>query len=1361
MKRLVLIAPEEIEPVEGQYEDQSSFLKLTSHSEGPEISVLKPGTELISGAKLSIRPFNGHPGGRLNRLSPGGLSTRRSLIPYEFGYSFEEEPGDLDWVGLSELGVRKFMRFTFEDPTESGVNGTKYLNLRVFSFNGELFMLVESKISFGFEYAMVPKLLKYNEAAKQFELFHVFQDPVYLSELSSQFKQEGSPDYFVFNGRLHVGYRKISKESQQNEICIWQADENWRWRKTATVPIVNSFQSPEVDRFRIRFATSPDSVMFVYYAIVSENRIPTSAVEKHDLRSYISHDGVNFRTRINNFDNIIVDDEDKLFAIKGSMNMAYMFIPEFEGIGDRSFYSGFNEKFALYYDRQMASFVILKSGDPGKEGNDTWLMGAKTSDGDYSNWENCVLFDLSLKHTNLAPDEPEIDRREPSSNQLLDQSTYLIRIKDLDVVETVHGCVLACLCEEYNGVDSRNGMVVTEFEFIPVEQIESGSVTFHYRVGSKSHPDWSFVVRHFDPDATAPVCGGSYSTKSVNKFGEVSLGTWRGQVVSLVRSDFQPRIVLYNQWQNIRERSSYQFAYSATFGPVSRFTFVQAPGGTYIPAQFKYNFPAAAGGLFVANSGDVIVPDLLSLYGDTKYSKVELKVRFKLAVVGGSNAEVIALRVEADDRHLELKMSLEVGEIFFFSDVGAGSVFYESIAVAVTDWSTPYEFIVALKKEKVKVYYRQEDEVNFTFVGETEPPTSAGFLGISYLIVGATGGANAVDVYDLQVSTYGHTHRGVFVDRTLFNSNELSPSQAPFLPTADIPIELVDGSVIRIRGGQETRHDLSYTYEQIGLRGLNSVRNLVDDVSDRLFDMTHAHSLEDYCHCYEVRSVAAEDVTKGVQVIFRKAPQAWGAFSLINIFGVHCFDLITGIHNGTEWSEVVSLGSYKVVRKELTVTEVIGGAIIVDDIFDQGQIVGYCLMKYRLPTEGLPLGTYVDTFKVVRNFAKVIVLDKPVGDSEGYEFHLFMTSASYQLPSAALMTAHTVTHVGLKMYGVPGSDLIGLGEFIVGEAIDLAPYANTMEATMSDSVTVNTGEYGLTFNKGQTYRPAVESFKIAASTQGGMMNLTHFLQHAHRKEKLMALVEQRSNGSNWTWPVTKGDISYGSMDYKQDIEVNLMAQNYFARPNRKVTYEKPTLSLIYVKEFTTGVPINITASSIDPAGGLLTYKWFVNEVEIPGATTSSLMYPINTSIDSQSFKCIVTSSVSGLSSVAYAYVYRSEYPYPGEPDLVLPVGSATGAAFDIEITYPGLAGSILPNYFLGNLTVRADISGDVTQFLLVNSGATGIGNQVYSVNISGPSSLVNFTLDIFGGGPDPVTIIVIYEDVFGSIIETSFLMSNP
>lgn len=1376
MRYLTLVVPEKLSVENTSTGNSPENVKLTSHSEGPEVSFIRKGEDASTGAPLSIYPTSGVPGGIFNRSRQGGLTTRKAFSPYKFAHSFESTPTNDDFYGVTELGVRKFLRSNFDDPTTTNTRGQGYQSGRVFSFEGDMFYLCEARISLGTNYATVPKLFKYNQASDLFEFSHLFEDPVSIyRQISGANNQKGSPDYFIFKGLLHIGYRVINKDSRRNEVVIWQRSDEGRWRRIASVPISNSFDNLEVTSLRVRFATSPDAIMLVYYSLDRFLRTGSIPRERHDMRSYVSYDGVNFASKSKAFETVTIDENNNFLSGTNITNMAYHFIPRQEYNGDYSYLVGFNVNFALYYDRTLASFVILKSGDPaGKpniitgittpNGNDSWLMGIKTLEGDYLTWENCVNFEIKPSNTGVLPDEDGIEYGQPETNSELDPWTYRMRIIDIDVVEGPSTNVMAVTWREFNGNDKRSGVCLNEFEFISVEQIESGSEDYHYNVGSKAHPEWSFLTRRFDPDACGLSCGGTYSVNPVNGPANVSIGKWRGQVVVTAILNFNVTFTLFSQWQNVSESSGYQFSYSAAHGPVGRFSHVDEIGGTYSTPNRYYTFPAASGGLFMANSGDVVTPDLLNLNTPSQMSRLEMKSRFSLSVVSGSNAEVFRVLLKSQLENVIVKLSLEIGQIFVFHNIGAGDVFNVAWNVPVTDWSSPHEFIFGAFGSTVWLYYRQVGTDKFFLAGEVTLPTTGISLGASSFFIGALGGTSNVVVYDVQVGTYNRAHRATFSQSTRFSSAELSnrnPSgpNSPTIEADDLPVELMDGSLVSLRGVPHQANQV-FKYEFVSSVTSNTPISLVDGISDRLFDFTSGHSSSDHCHCYVSSDVEPNDQTYGYQLLFSKDPRQFDAFSLINAFGFHCFDLVIGEHDGTEWSSVLGQARYKLTRKELSVVSFTGSAFVTEDIFDQGQIVGYCVMKYSTISK-----SYEDTYQVRRNFQKLVVLDRDIVALESHhELHLFFTSATYQLPEDLIAVSHLAKNVGVKIYGVPSAELIGLGEFILGQSFDLSEFAHALSASMEGDVTITTGEYGLSFNKGQTYRPAIETFALATSVKRGGMELVNMLRQVQRDELLMALVEQRSNGSNWTWPVVKGNVSYGSMDYLQEIQVNFTAQNYFAKKILKETYEPPTLVLSHAEKFVIGIPVAITATATDPAGGTLSYEWFVSGVKV-AETGSVLNLTVTDYKTVETVRCFVRSSVSNLGVARFGYLFRSELPNVTGVSFSGPAGDALtiNVPDGITVSLDTSGGSFGSNYISSKLGFYEDtgqidpatgepvyVKSFAIDFALdITFTSSVIGSPLDSeVELRFYSSDVDVDIELTSD-PGLTHIIMVYEDDFG------------
>lgn len=1366
MKRLSIIAPQQIEVLETDFQKAATSVFVNSTSD-LDFEVLRQGDSILP--HVHIMKHTGRVGGDLARPVPP-IVPRRVVEPFAFSISKEADPQPEDWYGTTIPCVRDFKRISFSDPTDTREDGRHLQNARLFEFNGSLYYLAEARQRVGSEISMVVKLFRYDEASLEMELVYLFPEPVsFASYLGVSIPTaKGSPDWFVFNNKLHVGYRVIDHSENRNQISIWRAESgDSNWKRITYFPIEDSFETPHVGDLRIRFAASTEAVMCVYYAKITEG-----GRERHDMRSFYSSDSYSFSTISRNYKNAKIVDGGVISPNRSVTNMAYYFVPEFK-IG--SDYVNFSVKFALYYDKRMASFVVIKGGDPGYTEfkdvlpNNSYIMGIKTSDTSYLSWEPVMAHELIGSETGMMPDHESIDQYNPNSNIDLPDD-YKQLVTDVDIVPGDRVNTMILSTEELNPDGyKRYGTALVEFAFIHTDQIETITAPRVYSHGGQVNKEWGFVISPVDPDTTGITCGASYTARSFERFATdgfyINLARWRGNLVSLPKHNTASRTLVYfNRWQNlIREKSHYCFAYSASLGSPDLYPFIKLNTATYEESDARVLCNVSEY-LSIENSGEVILPSIVEKTKVRLLDRMAIKARIKFKTFTNQPARVCEFAIKNEDSEgFRVQIGVATNNLTVLWDTGAG---FSNVASfpASQIWTNTAEIVFGISNQRIWVAAKNETDMGLSYIGET-PLGLLTSVASAYFRVGSMSGSiSGVYVNDIQVTTYKQSSKYIFEGTNYLelgyyppvdNDNYLSMTSR--VDSTSEPIQLWDGSLVRLKGAIQNRTAITYVNQ--GSRDLNNPDNLTDLLSDTLFDFTNIQPQktigDDYCHCYKETDGGVNDSDIGFQVVLSKEMMSFDAFSFINIYGVHCFELIIGDYSNGVWSNHSSV-KYKVTRVELDVTtNVYDNLIEVTNEFHQGQLIGYNILKYKKSSK-----TYVDSLKVVRNFDGFVFVNKPAilggDDPSDFEYHLMMTAVSYQVPPDLVDVSYRYKNIGFKFYGVSSTDLTGIGEIVVGNLFQLVDYANSMETEMTDTTKLNDGDFGLSFSASNQYRPAIESWVIEMNTAGGDNNLKDVLTNIRNKDRVFVLVEQQSDGANISWPVHQGLVVFGSQDYEQRVELTLEGQNYFARATRSEEFLPPTLLLTYPFSVYDDNPFNIVATATDPEGGVLTYNWKGTFSEAPNSG-DTFPYSMPDGSISDVITCEVISSASGLKTIKSASIIRASLP-PIDRSVITvtenPVVTGGSATVILEIDHymtPDLSQpmpDISPNTVWVKMSVKHNASPFIDYSGSQPAGAKLGYNTTRQYNISDGS--YSTTIEIIGI-VEPVTMELEFEDILGSL----------
>lgn len=397
MRYISLVMPADMEVVSEDYGPEAVSLVRIDGESQYEIYQSGDSPVLGDGEVLTIMAEKGNIGGNPRTRRASGRSGE--AMPSQFSDSLkvryavgdeESEPGPLDFLGQSYRGIKEYrsLKVLREDGLGYKFISGSYMDRTLLSYNGSLFLILEGDFDGA---GHVTRLYKRNndgdfEFRHEFDSINPIYDPAY-----KEFWRHGA-HWTIHNGSLYVVQRYSGFEGVSLKVWKCSDSEGDGWALVSETPVLGA-ESGMADRFRVRIA-SGSGVLLIAIGI-SGLRFNGYDEDYHkDYRHFTSvDDGVTF-----------TDQSRRVVAgltVNSSTSMG-SFSSFFRGVGSLSAdpilgdYANSEPNFALYYDKSMSSFVIMKNGDNRFRtdgfgiSSDSRLVALKTTDGDIGFWEKCL-----------------------------------------------------------------------------------------------------------------------------------------------------------------------------------------------------------------------------------------------------------------------------------------------------------------------------------------------------------------------------------------------------------------------------------------------------------------------------------------------------------------------------------------------------------------------------------------------------------------------------------------------------------------------------------------------------------------------------------------------------------------------------------------------------------------------------------------------------------------------------------------------------------------------------------------------------------------------------------------------------------
>jgi hypothetical protein len=425
----------------GDFEEGDFTIALESGDYVFNVKPLRRGIELIqSNSKISFAFKTGENiGGHhyvARRPSSDGLMPREFFKPFEFAFSYDSVAGDFTsykkLLGQSEKDVIEYKKINIFN------EATSPPNTRVFSWNGNLY-LIGTAVGSSFA-GTVPcvNLYRWNNSSEGFEKIHVFYaDSIgYVHE---------SCDYVIHNDDLFITFF-----SDVNKITCYKAKDllasSWEKVSTTEIPLnAECWSSPEF-RYRIRAASDSFAVNIV--AMFGWRRdYEDKSYQEAEFIQLISLDNCLSFSYGNDSSNFLINSSYLGETYQRQNKNVLGLFTVVRSASPPENLAPFNVNFDMYYEKKIGTFVIMKSG----EGDDVdidniyipqqishrlpnkcYLVGIKNLNGNYFIWESCLK--LPLDYNISVPDlsnynqtwSPVFEERFEDANSLYYKEGILI-----------------------------------------------------------------------------------------------------------------------------------------------------------------------------------------------------------------------------------------------------------------------------------------------------------------------------------------------------------------------------------------------------------------------------------------------------------------------------------------------------------------------------------------------------------------------------------------------------------------------------------------------------------------------------------------------------------------------------------------------------------------------------------------------------------------------------------------------------------------------------------------------------------------------------------------------------------------------
>lgn len=1139
-----------------------------------------------------------------NSLIPGGAMPRTFTEPFRFKYRMG--PGEL--VGQSNKGVVEYDTIRIDSGDLNRVH-----NSRFFSFNNALHFVADYEYNSGI---VVVRVYRLDDSNGVFELVKEFSD----IKVDTTGEVRGRPDACVLEGTLVVCYRSVIRGadvSDRYEMVHASTEDGAEWA-THTTPIGGRVLT-EVSGgdWRLRVAAGGGAICATYMArepvettieTLDGGGQPTQTnvvIFKKDIRTFTSYDygkgfsrnegGYSAFARVEN-DSRYVEDETftglpSYFRPSGGSNLT-------DPDDLTSFTDEFNVRFGLYYDEAMGSFVIMKSGDPsdaidnqprfaGAEGDGPefaddgakcglHLMAIKTIDGDFSRWEQCLDFRLTVENTfGMLPKDGAqgIDHFSFWGEGGGRNDSFL----DIDI-ETSGPINTASLVLESGNFDNPKTCHF-EFRFIDSVKIPINPKAPPLGVGTKWHDRYAFCMAPLNPYISGPMAiGDSINASALTEVGTPSLCRFRHQLVARINSRCYGR---FGPLTTIGERNQYPMNYCKEVCSLEDFVFSISSNNASPNVPWEEVGTSGAWNKFKMNlDGDYLYASWPNFSGEPGAPRGGPRCRFTLQLLdsdgesldsdpansgsksyysifqSGTDVDGVTLQLHTVDGKLRLLKDLNTVHTTEAIDFSQGPIeimigaFSNNVAPPGSELISPTVYFHWRHKGG-----EWQDSFFSGFADLNMPNLKLGCVGIEQQDVQYTIGIGDVQAGDpgffetlypegVRLLGPGETGDRMFYDTT------------PMIETYENRLELNDGSEVEVYGrGYPQWWESNFSLNNSS--GQNRLDNIVDGLADSIYEFTRLY-----------------DSLEGFVIELMNPNQDYvDTFSFINIHGV------SEIEIGNETYEVPA-ESLGVDAVEPSYPE----KVYVEEELVVGELVGKSLM-----VKDLQSGEYLDHYFIIENTDGSVALDREFAhqqDMDGKQAFVMRDAFSVEVDGSIDESFE------VNLWGPSQVSIRCLGQVMAGRLIDLSDSIDGMQRSTITNFELIESDFGRAYPEMLGRGNVFTSVELSAATLSPYYyhKMFYAINDLYESQKPFALISRGTNEST-DMAVMSDSWSFGPDDMFKEVSVSMICQDW--HPMDKLGYPSMIEASIQIGDSTHGVgeEIFFTAYAVDLSGYDLNYRW--------------------------------------------------------------------------------------------------------------------------------------------------------------------------
>lgn len=1272
------------------------------------VTLVSTGTRLNEAeTSLQLRYGTGKPGGEHDfMVRPNDLMPRRLQGGFRFLAAYDSSVGEpttnaqaRSWWGQSDKGIKDYYKLDIEGVAESTSR-----NWRLFSYRGDLYGVTDygGQDAAG-NYRIVTQILRFNETDNKFYVVkRFFEDPVDkpilgrgvtggTRDVLSPNVQMGSPDVVVYNDEVLVFWRVSDTGEGLNRIVGYSASGDLSaWAKITDFVIEDSLGSDYAEagnlaipvaaqkNFRLRVAEGNGVIMIGYFGVVEYDGTHGQA-DAAEFRTFTSFDGGStFISNQGQMTGVIALDPQTVVTGRGSQSLHPYFVAKLDrsSVDSTNLYSDMNTRFALYFDEDMGSFVIIKGGDPnpkntGSNGpliGGSFLMAIKTVDGSFSDWEPCLQLEMEgpITGLNLGSDPTSF------TLEVFNEGLY---IYDVDVVPDAgsHTILLAVRSRSILSGVADCGVAIGEFKFVDKRRMVPGSYRKLFAYGTQTHPEFAFVCSPFDVTTSGLVSPGhrqnvepTLARPAFRYWVDLGACRWRNQIAVTAR----PLSEAYNTffavcapWSNMGEHVGYQLSYCRWHeAPWNSWYFTKVSTGTGSvtwTGVTGWTSCYAADSSHTAyingyDSGVLSNPPWVR-DGEDDYPGLKCKFTFKWDKNAGhlDTDWVEMMRMgrnnEDFDRGHEIRVrilgggDIEVreGDNTLIETLSVNLDLTKAWDVVFKIGPTPYN-----GNSRLTFWYRENGTQQWYTAGlqplilsapSVLPKLRVGYLGASVSLDTAI---NIGDVFcGSSTKAYGHvftrnrnrTQSGTIEGMDRHQSVSKGYLNEPYTANAvqlyGNNVELMDGSVLQLTGaGGAKDYGVDYTYGKSLTR--NSSENTINGLSGSVWDFSDVHDFLDNRTDVVYENLNQEKVD---------------SLTLVNMVGVTSIIVAGGTWDEVtnDWVSTPVEYLYEVPYELLNVDSVDGNIIFLSDIdkYSTSELIGYSITVH----DG---ADFTDSIVITDNYDGVVVCATAVPTDLNDEWRLMSPSATFDLDASI---GDGSSHFGVTFEAAVNIDRLQIGEVVFGTALDVSDWVDSdgFKRELGSSFRGAVSSRGFMHLPMSQYGAVKESVNLnfggLTRTSDASERVIRMFNELYEYEAPFPLVMEKETGEIVTRLATvDSQVSQNSGGFTKEISVKLDLQNWRVRTVSDFDAEAPVVTAWGVNDSnpTSGTSVDFYVTASDPQGETLTYDWEWGDQTANGtAASESHSY----SSDGEYLATVTVTNTSGKSTTRSMNIFVHAY----------------------------------------------------------------------------------------------------------------------